>query len=167
MFKNIKGGLSIEDARFVLDVENGFGIDAEMKVNDIIGINDRKPKNVKLSSSEFDQPIFIRKAINSGSLIPSRKVIVLDKSNSNLKLFLENLPNEIHPDLNVTIRPNGTIDQGDFAFDISALNVDVSLFVPLTFGLDSLELLKEEKFSLFEDEDVSNISAAKDCCSCQ
>ena len=157
----MKGNISLEDARFILNIENGFGIDALIEVPELIGINTRKPQNVKLISSEIANPIFIKKAKNPGYLVPSQKAIVMDKSNSNLKLFLENLPNEIQPNLKVILRPYGTLNQEDFAFDISTLSADFALQVPLNFGLDSFELTKDEDFKLFANEQAQNAVSGK------
>ena len=53
------------------------------------------------------------------------------------------------------------MDQGDFAFDISTLTADFSLQVPLNFGLDSFELVKDERFTLFDDENAQNAVSGK------
>ncbi|PCJ65922.1 MAG: hypothetical protein COA58_07525 [Bacteroidetes bacterium] len=161
IFKKIGGSLNLEDAQMNIDFYNSFGIEAELTVEDIIGVNTRKPKEVKLISTDLASPIFLGKAINGTSYTNYEEHIVLDKTNSNLKQFLENMPDEIHPKLGVKIRHRGTVNQSDFAFYFSELIANLKIQVPLNIGMDSLTISSIEAIDIFKNEDIEKITAAK------
>ena len=161
-FKNINGNLSLEDASLEMNFYNSFGIESLITTNQILGENNRSNKNVKLVSSDLNSPILLERAVNLGTYVkPDEQNIKLDKSNSNIKLFLENMPDRITPNILVKVRPNGTLDQSDFAFDYSKLLVNFKLEVPLVVGLESLTVAEVKKLKLFENDLISNIKEAK------
>ncbi len=155
-----KGQISLEDANLNLDFYNSFGIQSELKINSLKAVNNRIPQTVELQASELMGSILIDKVSNDSPSTPFEKSISIGKNNSNLKQFLENIPDQILPDIDVTVRPNGTYQLTDFAFDYSQLKLDVQLEVPLTIGLDSLTLQSSSDVSLFENEEVSQIKKA-------
>ncbi len=159
-FKRVGGEVSLEDATFEIDIENSFGIEALININSIVGSNNRAQRNVGLISPEISNPIFLNKAINNTEFIPDTVSIVLDKSNSNLKQFLENLPDEIKPDMSATIRPNGTVNQSDFAFDHSSVTAKFTLNIPIAIGLDKLTLVTKEPIDLFKNEELDQVKEA-------
>ena len=138
--KKIEGSLSLEDAELALTVENSFGIEAQMTINNIMGLNNRSGKKVVLQSPEIDKPVFVGRAVNSTAFLPATTSLNLNKENSSLKLFLENLPDEIVADVEATIRPNGTVNQEDFAFNHSTLDASLNLEVPLKLNANQLTL---------------------------
>jgi hypothetical protein len=71
------------------------------------------------------------------------------------------MPDRITPNILVKVRPNGTLDQSDFAFDYSKLLVNFKLEVPLVVGLESLTVAEVKKLKLFENDLISNIKEAK------
>ncbi len=87
--------------------------------------------------------------------------VMLDKSNSNLKQFLELMPNKLMPEIEAVVRPNGTINQNDFAFDVSELLVNIRFEMPLKFGLDNLTVAVNESVTFFSDEKVDNIKGGQ------
>lgn len=158
--ERFKGQISLEDAHLNLDFYNSFGIQSELKINSLKAVNNRIPKTVELQASELMNPILIDKVSNDSPSTPFEKSIRIGKENSNLKQFLENIPDQIVPDIDVTVRPNGTYQLTDFAFDYSQLKLDVQLEVPLTIGLDSLTLQSTSDISLFENDEVIQIQQA-------
>jgi hypothetical protein len=159
--KKIEGNLSLEDAEIALNVENSFGIEAQMIVNNIVGLNTRNGKNVALQSPNLKDPIFVGRAVNATEFIPATKSLVLNKDNSNLKLFLENLPDEIIADIAATIRPNGTIDQGDFAFNHSTLDASLDLEVPLKLNANELTLRSTGNIDWSSVENIEGVQQLK------
>ncbi len=161
LLKKVNGNLSLEDATLQLDLENSFGIQVLIDKLAIVGENTNKPKSVKLTSSEITKPIFLDKAVNGVDFIPTYEQRILDKTNSNLKLFLENLPNRLIPSMYASIRPYATVDQGDFAFDFSDFKAGLKLTVPLKFGLDNLTLVHNADNDLFTGTEIDNIKEGK------
>lgn len=109
---------------------------------------------------ELSSPLLLEKSTNP-PLIPFEKIVELDKSNSNVKQFLENMPNKLYPDLDVIIRPNGTINRNDFAFAQSKVSVNFKIEAPLTIGLDSFTLTTTENFNLIGENETQNIKEGK------
>jgi hypothetical protein len=161
-FNNLSGKISLEDASISLDFFNSFGIQASIAVNELLSENTNNGSKVRLSPlGELSSPLLLEKAQNLPPLTPYRKLITLNKSNSNIKQFLENMPNKLYPDLDVEIRPNGTIDMNDFAFRQSKVAVNFKIEAPLTIGLDSFTLTSKEDFDLLAQEEAQNIKAGK------
>lgn len=157
---DIYGRISLEDVNLNLEIENGFGIEALVNIKDLKGINTRENKTVKLTSTELDEPILIGKAVNGVEFVPGKVSVGLNTFNSNIKPFVENLPNEIATDIDVVIRPNATIDQGDFAFNFSTLNTKLSVEAPLAVGIDSVYFRSEQQLNWCS-EQVNNIGDAE------
>ena len=152
LFDNIQGGLSLEDAKMNLNFYNSFGIESLLDIKEIKGQNTRSGRSLKLISPELSNPIFLKKAVNNPPLVAYEYDVELNKSNSNLKQFLELMPNKLMPDIEAVVRPNATVDLKDFAFDISELLVNLRFEMPLKVGLDNLRLSNNQAldFSSFE-----------------
>jgi len=161
LFDNISGDLSLEDAKMNLNFYNSFGIETLLDIKEIKGQNTRNGKSLKLISSELLNPILLKKAVNNPPLVAYEYDVMLDKSNSNLKQFLELMPNKLMPEIEAVVRPNGTINQNDFAFDVSELLVNIRFEMPLKFGLDNLTVAVNESVSFFSDEKVDNIKGGQ------
>lgn len=151
-FKKLGGNISLEDASLDVVFINTFGIEANIKVQNIEGLNSRSGKNVAINTPVFNDDIFLRRGVNIlTSIRPYSDSIQLNKSNSNLKLFIENLPDKIVPAFEVTTRPNGSNNFQDFAFYDSYLKTRVRLKAPLKIGLDSMSMQSKEGFSWPDD----------------
>lgn len=161
MLKKVNGNISLEDATLELDVENSFGIQMLIDRLELLGENTNKPKTVKLISPQLDNPILLERAVNGVEFIPTYEKRVLNKTNSNLKPFLENAPNRLVPSVKAVVRPYGTINQEDFAFYFSTLKAGLKLTVPLKFGLDNLTLKHSADNNLFETTDLDKVKEGK------
>jgi hypothetical protein len=159
-FENITGGISLEGASLDLEFFNSFGIESRLDINKITSINTRKPNSINLQPG-FPKSIQIEKVNNATPQTPTVQNLRFDNTNSNLKQFLENMPDKVELDLFVNVRPNGTIDFRDFAFDYSELKVKIKIEAPLTVGLDSFVLTTTEDFNLLGDNETQNIKEGK------
>jgi len=157
LFDNVQGGVNLEDAKMKLNFFNSFGIESLLNVKEIKGKNTRSEKNLKLISSELTSPILLKKAVNNPPLVGYEYDVELNKSNSNLKQFLELTPNKLMPDIEVVVRPNGTINQNDFAFDVSELLVNIRFEMPFKFGLDSLTISSNQAIDFPNNKKIKNI----------
>ncbi|MFY0643907.1 MAG: hypothetical protein JXR19_05525 [Bacteroidia bacterium] len=156
VFRDLEGSISLEDASLDVIFENSFGIEANIDIQSIQGVNSRTGKQLSLISPELQPTIFLRRGINLNTHVrPYSTGVNLNKTNSNFKLFLENIPDKILPDFDVTTRPNGSNNLTDFAFYDSYLKTKLRLHVPMHFGMDSFGLVKKKSFDL--NEDLSNI----------
>jgi hypothetical protein len=82
---------------------------------------------------------------------------LVDKTNSNLKQFLENMPDELHAEIIGKVRPKGTLDLNDFAYDISELIVNLKIDVPMQVGMDGLTLKSKSSINLFANEQIEGV----------
>lgn len=149
-FSNFSGKLNLEDARIDLRFFNSFGIESLIDVSSIRGINTTNSRAVDLTTNRLKN-IQLARATNP-PWTPVERAITLDKSNSNIKQFLENIPHKIVPEVKANINPNGTVDLNDFAFENSKLTLNVQLTAPLYFGLDSLTLHLNKNLNLEENQ---------------
>jgi hypothetical protein len=159
-FRNIGGSINLEKVKLDLDFVNTFGIQTQVAVTNLKGVNTRTNKAVSLVSSQLSTPILIDKVSNQYKEVPIEKNVSLDNSNSNLKLFLENLPDKIIIDAFGVVRPNGTVDLTDFATDESRLSLNLKIQTPFNVGLNGLSLKIDEDVSLFKNENAENV---KEC----
>ncbi len=155
----LEGNINLEDARVDLNFYNSFGIESLVDVQEIRGLNSTSNKVVNLVSGNLLKDVFLERATNP-PLTAFQKEIVLDNTSSNLKLFLQNLPHKVIPSVTAKINPNGTLNQSDFAFDMSELTLNFKLTVPMHFGLDSLNLRLRENIAL-DKEQLDNIKEGK------
>jgi len=160
-FNNLSGKVSLEDAKISLNFFNSFGIQARLTLNELLSENTNNGSRVKLSPmGELSSPLLLEKATNP-PLVAYERSMSFDKSNSNIKQFLENMPNKLYPNLDVVIRPNGTANRNDFAWDVSKLAVTFKIEAPLTIGLDSFSLTTVEAFNLLGDNETQNIKEGR------
>jgi hypothetical protein len=145
------GELNLEDASLQLNFLNSFGIEAFMDVREIVGVNNRTGKTVALSTTAFGVPFYLQRGKNIGlSVVPFQYTFFLDKGNSNIKQFLENLPDVIKTKFGVQTEPYWHNNYTDFAFYDSYLKANLELHVPLDLGMKDLRLIKTSPFVLSE-----------------
>lgn len=157
-FENVKGNISLEDVKMALVFKNTFGIQADINVDNITGVNTRTNTSVKLISSSLPSTFLVDRAKNN-PFIPFVYPILFDKSNSNLKQFLENLPDRIDSKFGMEVRKRGSQDYTDFVFDTSKLTVNLQLQMPVQFGSDGLELSQLQAFNFMGFKNADQIKS--------
>lgn len=160
-FENVTGTLSLEDVSMWLTVENGFGIEANLTVNSLVAANTRAATDVALTYANLiGNTILIARAWNP-PLTPNKQSWVINKSNSNIKSFVENMPDKLVADFEVETRPNGSNDFQDFVFHQSQMKAILNLFMPVKFGVANLTLQQKEKFDIRDIKDHERISSGE------
>src|SRR5262249_54382514 len=93
-FAKVTGGtIDLENVKLDLGVDNGIGADATLNFNYITSKNTKKGNTVVLSASALSSPFVISRATRLGYAAKTNtSLIVLNKSNSNIKPFVENMP---------------------------------------------------------------------------
>lgn len=145
-FKNITGTLSLESVNMSLLLENAFGIEADIDVDELNGINNRNGKAAKLWHPDMDKTITVARAVNP-PLTPSYRVIVFNDGNSTLKPFIENLPDELKTTFNITSRPRGSNNYTDFVFYDSYLKATLRLDMPVHLGMKGMTLVQKKAWN--------------------
>ncbi|MBK7383193.1 MAG: hypothetical protein IPI81_07630 [Flavobacteriales bacterium] len=138
----VSGTLDLDVATLRLSVTNGFGMDLQAHMRRLTAINTRTGNSVDLTHAIFDGPININRAIDQGSgFLSSYYTRTIDVTNSNIDLFLENLPDRVAYELDLALNPLGDISSGhDFLYYESKLNTRLDLEVPLRLITNELTL---------------------------
>jgi hypothetical protein len=145
-FKKFKSGqLLLSQASASLTFKNYIGADFKLKINKLKSINNRTNTQVTLQNNNLiNQYILFNRAqrLNQGTDIPVKpfaKEFVLDNTNSNLKEFIQILPDKIEYDFNLEVNPLGNVSGGDdFIYFDKVFNANLNLTVPLNFNSNAL-----------------------------
>ncbi len=138
----VSGTLDLDVATLRLNVDNGFGMDLQIRMRSLSAINTRTGSTVDLTHAIFQGPININRAIDQGNgFTASHYENTLDVNNSNIDLFLENLPDQVSYELDLELNPLGDISNGnDFLYYESELKAGLELEVPLRLIANELTL---------------------------
>ena len=149
IFNDITGGsLQIDKCSAKLEIENGFGADAQLQIQNIKAVNGTLGKEATLQSSLISKPINIIRAAESGnSVIPSKTEI--DFTASNIAELLTVFPDRFEYAANLKLNPLGNISSGnDFAYRINPFSVKLHFDLPLRFSAHGLTLQKKISYNL-------------------
>lgn len=163
--KVVSGQIEIEDVDFEIEIDNGIGASAEARFNRISGTN-KNNNQVDLTFTSGNDLMAINSAIYNGENkrttheISSKK---LTSSNSNIDLFVQNLPSKIEYELEVElnsgiVKPTLWDDYKqlilfadtpmNFVHYMDDIKAKLNLEVPLSVIADSLVLVDTLDFNL-------------------
>lgn len=145
IFNRIESGnLKLQNASLQVEVENNIGVDLDINIHNLKSINTKRNSSVSLSGSEVEKPIHIIRAVDKGSAANvqgSLTSLTIDRTNSNLDEFINNLPDKIEYDVELHANPLGnTSIWNDFIYDSRFLNLNLLLDVPLELSASGLTL---------------------------
>lgn len=156
-FKNTIGSIDFEDMNLALKISNGIGASARMNIQSITSKNTRTGNNVLLNFAPLSSPIIMPAATDNPFTIKTNTYL-LNKSNSNIKPFILNLPNEVEYKMDVTTNPNGNVSNWhDFIYDKSELKVDLEFSMPLSLVADNLVLSDTLPFDMFASGQLNRV----------
>jgi len=162
LFQKITAGqLDIESINMVLQVENGFGVDAKIIIDTIRGTNTGSGTSILFDHPTIGSSINLTRALNQPSLgypfTYSQNNIVMDGVNSNTEAFIENLPHILDHSFRIIVNPMGNNSNGnDFLYYESDLKINLDLEHPASFGMDQLTFSDTVDFDLGMDEEEEN-----------
>jgi len=154
LFQKIAGGtFDIESINMSLQVENGFGVDAKIVIDTIMGTNTGTGTSVLFDHPTIGSSINLTRAMNHPSLgYPfsySQNTIVMDGLNSNAEAFIENLPHILDHGFRIIVNPMGNNSNGnDFLYYESDLKINLDLEHPASFGMDNLTFADTVDFDM-------------------
>lgn len=140
IFGMIKGGtVGIEDVSVGLDIENSLGAEGRINVYELKSIRTQTHQTVDLNAPTFmNQPLFVPRATDN-PLTPSHTTVTLNPSNSNIKDWLQNLPDKISYKMDVFMNPYGnTANYNDFAYTDARVALNMQLQMPLSLVANGL-----------------------------
>ncbi|MBN4081745.1 hypothetical protein JYU23_01305 [bacterium AH-315-C07] len=158
IFKKIKGGtLDLSDVELTLSIDNGFGADAVVQINDIQTINNSTSNSISLAGSVLDNPFIVQRATEN-PLTSAISDLIINNSNANASALIENLPDQLLYDLDIYINPQGnTSSSTGFASADLPISANLDMEFPLSFIADKLTLQDTSKLKLSEMKNSENI----------
>ncbi len=151
LFDNIiSGGLDIDQLDVTLSFTNYIGAELRFKLNHLRSLNSRTSNTISLSHNIIGNDNNINRATLSGSTITPYVVnYQMNTSNSNIDLFLENLPTAMEFGFEAEINPLGNISSGnDFLFINKTIDINFDVMMPLSLIANNLTLLDTIELSI-------------------
>ena len=148
------GFIKLDSVTMDLEITNFIGADAQIFFNSLTSINNRTFSGVSLiAPSVMNRALNINRAQESGP-VPSPVISTnhsyhLDNSNSNIKAFVENLPERIAYNINMEMNPLGNISfYNDFLYSDNLVNGKLTIKMPLRMAAQNLTLSDTQALSL-------------------
>ena len=139
------GSLQIEDVNVNLSIENYIGADAQFNIGNLTAFNSRNNTQVSLNHSLIGSTVNINRALETMSNPPVQPMIknyVIDVNNSNIKDFIETLPDKISYAMQMKVNPMGNVSgNNDFFYDGYGFNTFLTFDMPLSFIATDLTLV--------------------------
>lgn len=150
VFDGMGGLLDIDEATALLKIRNGVGVDARARIHHIRSVNRSTGNVVDLQHTITSSPLNLDRAIDLGSTFQAAmNDYTLNTANSNIDAFIENLPDAIAYDMDVTIDPLGDVSNGnDFFYHESTLSADLDVEIPLRLIATDLALSRKTTVEL-------------------
>ncbi|MES2589766.1 MAG: hypothetical protein V4622_12365 [Bacteroidota bacterium] len=161
--ENLSGTIDLPNVHLDLSFENGIKTSAKANLKKLNNINSLNATNVLLTNDLIGNPFTVQTATGSWeNLVPSNKTFVFDETNSNLENFMENLGEKTEIDFDLELNPWGNISNGwDEFFPNSALDVNLSMQMPLQIGLNNLILKEVFTVSFEQDFEKTHIESGE------
>lgn len=150
LFRKIKqGSISLEDLDVKLEIVNRLGAEGRIKISKLESVRSGTNNTVALQSSQLiNVPVMIQRATDN-PLTPSVQSFSLNGGNSNIKNWLENLPDKVRYQMNVFLNPYGnTYNYGDFSYDNTRIDINMTAEMPLSFIAQNLTFCDTVNFDL-------------------
>lgn len=155
----------INSASINFNIVNEFGVDFNAQLNNIKSVNSFSNTSITLNASGLSN-ININKAgktnLPSNPVFPTVKTIAVNTSNSNLKPFLENLPDFLTYQGKIVVNPFGNISgSNDFAYLNTGINIYADVDMPLQLNANFFKLKSNSQIDLTTVDQIDNINYGK------
>lgn len=152
----------INSAFINFKIVNEFGVDINAQLSNINSLNSANNTSVTLNASGLSNININRagKTTNfSNPVFPSVKTISVNTTNSNLKPFLENLPDYLTYKGKIVVNPFGNISaSNDFAFLNTGISIYADIDMPLQIRADYFKLISNSTIDLTSVKQIDNIN---------
>ncbi|MGZ3883288.1 MAG: hypothetical protein ACXVPQ_01280 [Bacteroidia bacterium] len=161
--KNLEvGNLKLSSASINFRILNEFGVDVNAQLSNIRSVNSHSNIAVLLNAPGISN-ININRAGKTSNLsnpvFPSVKTISVNTSNSNLKPFLENIPDYLTYQGQVLVNPLGNISgSNDFAYLNTGITIFADVDIPLQLQADYFKLTTTTPLDLTSVNQLDNIN---------
>ncbi len=150
-----EGQMILDSVTIGLSITNGVGADARFKLVELKSINTRQNSNISLSHQLVGDNILLTRAQdptgNAEDVVASEANYVLNNSNSNIKEFIQNLPDQLGFTFSFDLNPLGNISSGnDFFYYDRPFQAIMDIDIPLRTTLTNLTLVDTLPWNLAE-----------------
>lgn len=164
--KNLQASnFKINSAYINFKIVNEFGVDINAQLNNIKSLNSYSNTSVNLNATGLSNLNINRAGKTnqfSNPVFPSVKTVSVNTSNSNLKPFLENLPDFLTYQGKIVVNPFGNISgSNDFAFLNTGVNIYADVDLPLQLNADYFKLVSTTTIDLTDVKQIDNINYGK------
>ncbi|MCF8277697.1 MAG: hypothetical protein K9J17_13270, partial [Flavobacteriales bacterium] len=141
-----EGQMLLDSVTIDLNVINGVGADAIFQLDRLSSINTRQNTTVNLSHEIVGSPLLLTRAQdptgNAANVLSYQLNYSLNNGNSNIKQFIENLPDQLGFSFNFDLNPLGNVSSGnDFFYYDRPFQALLDIDVPLRTTLTNLTLV--------------------------
>lgn len=148
VFDKISGNISLSDLTMRLKMSNGIGAEGAVLARNIISNNTKTGNKVALTHSVLNSDYGVSSAVFS-PFLPHEQIVEFNKNNSNVKEFIENLPNQLDYNMKIAISPNGNANNWqDFLYYDSRFKIDLEMIVPGAFSATNLQFTDSISFDI-------------------
>lgn len=156
-FSNNTGSISFDDFNAELTLTNGIGAIADIDIKDFSSKNTRSGNTIKLNATPLNS-IITMPAATDNPFTEKITTYALDKSNSNITPFINNLPDQLGYEMTITTSPNGNVNNWkDFIYDKSKVEAKLKLSTPLAFTANNLSLSDTLPFEIFSTGNLNRV----------
>lgn len=154
------GSIDLDEVNIDLTTKNYVGADAQLKITQFKSLNTRTNNTISLSHAIVNNWININRAhLNNDVITPTINQYSLNKLNSNIDLFIENLPNKLQYEFEAKLNPLGNISAGnDFLFAKNTIDIDFNINIPLNLIANNLTLVDTVNLNINPDKNGINSS---------
>jgi hypothetical protein len=158
-----EGQMLLDSVTIGLSIENGVGADAKFLLSDLKSVNTRQGTTISLAHDLIGDNILLTRAQdptgNAEDLISSMVNYELNNANSNIKEFIQNLPDQLGFSFGFELNPLGNISSGnDFFYYDKPFTALMNIDIPLRTSLTNLTLVDTIAFNLSESGVVETVN---------
>jgi hypothetical protein len=157
---------ALQDANVNLIFTNGFGAELAADNISISSLNTGNGNQISLSGSGVSSSYHLNRAVFSGAtsnpVVPYIKTIPLNSTNSNIKSFIENLPDRFFYAAKAQVNPLGNIsNNNDFVYYGYGFRGDMEMDIPLAFAATNLKLSDTVDFNMGGVSQTDNVNSGQ------
>ena len=158
------GQMILDSVKIGLRMTNGAGADARFKLSRLSSINSRLNTTIDLNHSIVGSDILLGRAQdptgNAADVIATEAYYYLDNGNSNVKQFIENLPDKLGFLFDFDLNPLGNVSSGnDFFYYDRPFEAVMDIDIPLRASLTNLTLVDTIAWNLAGNSVVESINS--------
>ncbi|MCF8465664.1 MAG: hypothetical protein K9G41_12530 [Flavobacteriales bacterium] len=158
------GQMILDSVKIGLRMTNGAGADARFRLSRLRSINSRLNSTIDLSHSLIGTDVLLGRAQdptgNAADVIATEAFYYLDNGNSNVKQFIENLPDKLGFLFDFDLNPLGNVSSGnDFFYYDRPFQALMDIDIPLRASLTDLTLVDTIEWNLGGNSVVESVNS--------